>query len=206
LHGLELVVKGLIRGGIRRRPGRAGFTLVELIIASVMALTILEGLVVIVISHLRSTNRTTIHIQARRELSRLIYLMGTEASEGCSLQVAANPASCKQICAAASSSDLRLLTPVVNDAGVASTRVLRYYLSGTQLFRQGPRILLNGRLDLTDLQGATTLLLDDVSAFSARADTNCRSALVSISLSIPNSQQTYTSSYSVRTDVSIYSF
>jgi len=98
------------------------------------------------------------------------------------------------------------LPPLIALTGVASSRVLRYYLSGTQLFRQGPRLLLNGRLDLTDLQGATTLLLDDGSAFSARADTNCHSALVSISFSMPNSQQNYTSSYSVRTDVSTYSF
>jgi hypothetical protein len=98
------------------------------------------------------------------------------------------------------------LPPVIALTGVASSRVLRYYISGTQLFRQGPRILLDGRLALTDLHGAATLLLDDVSAFSAGADTNCRSALVSISLSMPNSQQNYTSSYSVRTDVSTYSF
>lgn len=62
------------------------------------------------------------------------------------------------------------LPPLIALAGVASSRVIRYHLSGTQLFRQEPRILLDGRLDLIDLQGATTLLLDDVSAFSVRTD------------------------------------
>jgi len=91
---------------------------VELIIASVMALSIPGTLVVIVISHLRSTNRTTIHLQPRRGC-RDLSVMSTEASEGFSLQIAANPASCKQICATTSSSDLRLLTPVVSEAVVA---------------------------------------------------------------------------------------
>lgn len=193
---------------LRQRLGRcnsaAGFTLAELLITSVAVLTVLQGLVFALLSQMRSVNAATTNLQTANELARLAYLMDAEVREGCAVQVGATPASCRQVCATTAANDLRVLIPVIDASGVPAMRSIRYYLASGQLFRSGPRILLNGQLDLRDLQGVNTLLLDEASGFTASTDSSCRISNVTVRVSTTNPQQNHQSSFALQAGVSSY--
>lgn len=197
-------MKPLKRHDCRPSVACHGYTLVEILVTSVAALSVLQGLVMMQFSNARTVNAATTNIQVGRELARLAYLLDTEVGEACAIRSGSMPGSCRQTCLTAPSTDLNVLIPVVDAGGAVSTRAIRYFLSNNQLFRTGPRTLLNGQLDLRDLQGVTTLLLDDVSEFSARTDQGCRVSSVSVSILVDNPRQLQTSTFSLNTGVSSY--
>lgn len=193
----------VLRGGYRRHPSASrtkAFTLLELMITTVLVSILLAAISLILTSHLRLTDSETSMIQSRRESARLNYILHSESNEACAVQGGSDPTSCAQTCQTTATNDLRMRIPVIINGTTAGTRLIRYYLSGTELRRNGPAIKPDGQLDLS--QGAIdSLLIDSVSSFSATVDSDCHAALISLSLSLPNSATPLTSSFSLRTNV-----
>ena len=83
----------------------------------------------------------------------------------------------------------------VISAGVPVTPlpVIRYYLgtgsSAGQLRRDGPPILINGRLN-TALTNVDSLVLDGVTSFTPTVESDCRSASLNVTIQVPNSTAT----------------
>jgi len=180
----------------------SGFGLVELLISTVLIVLVLAALASILVSHLGTTDRQGNVVQVRGELARFSYLLGTEVNEACALQRASDPSSCLQTCSTATTTDLRMLIPVLQNGTTATTRVIRYYLSGTTLMREGPRILANGQLETTTGSTSTTaVVLDSVASYTAQIDADCHAATISISQSLPSTTQTSNTTFSVRTSV-----
>jgi prepilin-type N-terminal cleavage/methylation domain-containing protein len=192
-----------LRAIYRRFQGftsQRGFTLLELLITTVLISILLAAISVILSSHLKLTDSETSMIQSRRESARLNYILNSESNEACALKGGSDPSSCSQTCATTASSDLRLRVPVIINGTTAGTRFIRYYLSGTELRRDGPAIKPDGQLDLSQ-SNVDSLLIDSVSAFMATIDSDCHAATISLSLSFPAAASPFTSAFSVRTNV-----
>jgi prepilin-type N-terminal cleavage/methylation domain-containing protein len=193
----------VLRGGYWRHPSASrtkAFTLLELMITTVLVSILLAAISLILTSHLRLTDSETSMIQSRRESARLNYILHSESNEACAVQGGSDPTSCAQTCQTTATNDLRMRIPVIINGTTAGTRLIRYYLSGTELRRNGPAIKPDGQLDLSQA-AIDSLLIDSVSSFSATVDSDCHAALISLSLSLPNSATPLTSSFSLRTNV-----
>jgi type II secretory pathway pseudopilin PulG len=185
-----------------QRSRSRGFSLVELLLSTVLIVVVMAALASILVSHLGTTDRQGNVVQVRRELARFSYLLGTEVNEACALQRASDPSGCLQTCTTATTTDLRILIPVLQNGTTATTRVIRYYLSGTTIMREGPRILANGQLETTTGSASTTaLVLDSVASYTAQIDADCHAATIFISQSLPSTTQTSDTTFSVRTSV-----
>jgi len=185
-----------------QRARSRGFSLVELLLSTVLVVVVMAALASILVSHLGTTERQGNVVQVRRELARFSYLLGTEVNEACALQRASDPSGCLQTCTTATTTDLRMLIPVLQNGTTATTRVIRYYLSGTTIMREGPRILANGQLETTTGSASTTaLVLDSVASYTAQIDADCHAATIFISQSLPSTTQTSDTTFSVRTSV-----
>jgi len=185
-----------------RRRHSPGFTLPELLIGVVLSGLSIAAVATAILTHLRATDRLLWDSQSRRDLARLNVLIGSEVAESCTMQRGASPTSCDppatSPCPGAASSDLRLLIPIqASPASAPVTRVVRYYLSGTQLLRDGPRILTGGRLDpANDRNGA--LLLDGVTLFNPVTGDDCRSVTLTVTTAIPNTGTSRTTTHGFR--------
>lgn len=182
----------------------SGFTLTELLIGSVLAAGAVGLAATLIVGHIRSTDRMIWDSQTRRDIGRLSFLMATELGESCTLLRGAAPTNCvppsTSPCPGTSTAaDLRALVPVqTSPTSAPVNEVVRYYLSGTQLLRDGPRILSNGRLDTSaDQTGA--LLLENVTAFTPVVSSDCRSVTVTLTLGVPNSGTSRTETLTLRT-------
>ena len=185
-----------------QRARSRGFSLVELLLSTVLVVVVMAALASILVSHLGTTERQGNVVLVRRELARFSYLLGTEVNEACALQRASDPSGCLQTCTTSTTTDLRMLIPVLQNGTTATTRVIRYYLSGTTLMREGPRILANGQLETTTGSASTTaLVLDSVASYTAQIDADCHAATIFISQSLPSTTQTSDTTFSVRTSV-----
>jgi len=192
------------RGGHQRYPSASrlkAFTLVELMITTVLVSILLAAISLILTSHLRLTDSETSMIQSRRESARLNYILNSESNEACAVQGGSNPTSCAQTCLTSATNDLRMRIPVIINGTTADTRFIRYYISGTELRRNGPAIKPDGQLDLSQTTMIDSLLIDSVSSFSAVVDSDCHAALISLSLSLPSTATAFTSSFALRTNV-----
>jgi len=192
------------RGGSRRFGSASrtkAFTLLELMITTVLVSILLAAISLILTSHLRLTDSETSMIQSRRESARLNYILNSESNEACAVQGGSNPASCGQTCLTTATNDLRMRIPVVINGTTAGVRFIRYYISGTELRRNGPGIKPDGQLDLSQTTMIDSLLIDSVSSFSAVVDSDCHAALINLSLSLPSTTTPFTSSFALRTNV-----
>ncbi len=181
-----------------------GFTIVELLVGSVLSVIALTAVASVAIGHIRSTDRTLWSIQLRRDLSRLSTLLTAEANEACVFRSGQAPTTCTPPsttttpgCTGVLGTDLQMGIRVIN-AGVPVTPlpVVRYYLgtggAAGQLRRVGPPILATGRLN-TALANVDSLVLDGVTTFSPTVEDDCRSARLSVTLQVPNSTAIRTS-------------
>jgi len=202
------------------RPSASGFTIVELLVGSVLTVIALTAVASVAIGHIRSTDRTLWTIQLRRDLARLNTLLTAEAGESCVFRSGQTPTSCTPDststpgCTGTAGTDLRMGVQVIN-AGAPATPlpVVRYYLGtgGTagQLRRVGPPILASGRLN-TAVADVDSLVLDGVTNFTARVPAmpstlaDCRSARVDITVQVPNSTASRTRTFTLSPGVTEY--
>jgi len=178
-----------------------GFTLMELMITTILISIILAAISAILSGHLRLTDSETSMIQSRRESARLNYILNSESNEACAVKGGSDPTSCSQTCLTTATNDLRMRVPVLINGTTAGTRFIRYYLSGTELRRNGPAIKPDGQLDLSQATMIDSLLIDSVSAFNAVIDSDCHAAAITLSLSLQNTVAPFTSRFSLRTNV-----
>jgi hypothetical protein len=87
---------------------------------------------------------------------------------------------------------LRLLVPFSTGVNAAPIpRVIRFYTAVNvttgrrELRRDGPRILINGRLDSTTAND-NAVLIDGVNTFNTSVSADCRTASIQLSLDVPN--------------------
>ncbi len=186
-----------------RKPG-LGFTLVELLIVSVIGGLLIAGAALVGVTHIRSsTNQLTIQ-QRRSDWGKLSYLIETEVGEGEAVATGTTTTGCADSVA----SLLSITVPIFDSTSPAAnvpTRLIHYYTTGaggaTQLWRCGPAILdgsgANTRAGQLSPSGGlvTSLLMDGVALTATAADAT--SLTITPTIVIPGSVEPFT----VRTKV-----
>jgi prepilin-type N-terminal cleavage/methylation domain-containing protein len=115
----------------RRRPG---FTLPELLIATVLACLLMAALVAVVVGHVRSRGRMEAVMKLQDDWTRVQFLLDQDIEESIA---SSNASGC-----AASGTRLTLTVAGTNQP-------ITYYLDGTNLRRCGPTITVTGELSPT---------------------------------------------------------
>ncbi|MCP9837880.1 prepilin-type N-terminal cleavage/methylation domain-containing protein [Cyanobium sp. N.Huapi 1H5] len=176
----------------------SGFTLVELLIGTVLGGIAVAAAASVIVSHLNSTNATIWAVQLQRDLSKFNFLLNSEAVEACRMQAGtppandtacvpgtfATPLSCATVTGPATSFSLLVPLDVANADPVE--RVITYRLDTGRVVRDGPRILTSGRLDTTVANNQNNaVVLDGVTAFTPTVSADCRSATITVTLSVP---------------------
>jgi prepilin-type N-terminal cleavage/methylation domain-containing protein len=191
----------------RSQPTSPGFTLVELLVGVVVGGIALASIANVAVSHVRTTNRVTWNTQAQRDIAKINSFLAVESREACAFSAAAaapagwtntntpmpTPSPCTTPpCATAAGTELRLLVPFSTGVNAAPIpRVIRFYTAlnattgRTELRRDGPRILINGRLDSTTAND-NAVLIDGVNTFTTSVSADCRTANLQLSLDVPN--------------------
>ncbi len=182
---------------IKRSSG--GFTLVELLIGGVISAIVLGSVAVLGVQQLRLADRVYALTTLNRNFRRISDLLKVEAGEACILRGGANPRTtatlpdtpCKpenpSVCApgTATFTDLRMLIPIQGANNTISYNVVRYYLSGNELLRDGPQVGTDGLLTTTTTTGSR--VLGNVSTFAARISADCTWVSIDLGLSVPGS-------------------
>jgi prepilin-type N-terminal cleavage/methylation domain-containing protein len=197
------------------QPASPGFTLVELLLGVLLGGITLAAAAQIVVSHLNSTNTTIWSSQIQRDLSKFNFLLSSEAEEGCRLQSGAAPANgtacapppaispCNGV--AAPLGNLNILVPMAVANNDPVGRVITYKLVGNQVLRDGPRILTTGRLDSTVANNQNNaVVLDGVTAFTPTVATDCRTATLLVTLTVPTTANTVSQTITLATGVTDY--
>lgn len=136
-----------------RRPGSAassGFTILELILTSVIGCLLFVVMASVIVSHIRTTSRAELAQRVRDDANRINYFIQTEASESSSV----DPAPTAIACASSSAGGTPLFglnVPINTGESDLPTNVVRivYYTAGGNLRRCGPAINANGSLVYT---------------------------------------------------------
>lgn len=119
---------------MNRRRSRAGFTLPELLIATVLACLLMAALVAVVVGHVRSRRTMEAVMKLQDDWTRVQFLLDQDIEES----IASSTAS---VCAP-SGAKLTLTVAGTNQP-------ITYYLAGTNLRRCGPAITVTGELSPT---------------------------------------------------------
>jgi prepilin-type N-terminal cleavage/methylation domain-containing protein len=204
----------------RVRPPLAkshGFTLVELLIGTVLGGIAVAAAASVIVSHLNSTNATIWAVQLQRDLSKFNYLLNSEAVEACRVQAGtppandtacvpgtfATPLSCATVTGPATNFSLLVPLDVANADPVE--RVITYRLDAGRVLRDGPRILTSGRLDTTVANNQNNaVVLDGVTAFTPTVSADCRSATITVTLAVPTYALTRTQTIRVAAGAAHY--
>jgi hypothetical protein len=129
------------------RHARAGFTIIELVVTSVLGSLLFAVLAPMIIAHIRSTSTSELGARVRNDDNRIDYFIQTEASEAASVE--ADPVG--NCAAAAAGGATRFNLNVPRNTGRADdlANVVRiyYYTSSGNLRRCGPPINADGSLD-----------------------------------------------------------
>ncbi len=193
-----------MRSNTRRRRSRNGFTLIELLIGGVLTAIALGSVAVLSVHQIRIADRVYSLTTVNRNFRRISDLLKVEAGEACILRGGASPRTtatlpdtpCKpenpSVCApgTASFTDLRMLIPLQDASNAISYNVVRYYLSGNELLRDGPQVNANGVLTTTVTNGSR--VLGNVSTFAATVSADCTWVSLNLGLSVPGSADVVT--------------
>jgi hypothetical protein len=202
----------------------AGFTLVELLTATTLLVLTMAVVTVLTIQQIRLTDTISITATLDRRFRKLSNLLREEFREACLLRADTNPRTtaippdtpcnpervstvepvspCGRltplpgVSIPALGSDVRLLIPISTAA--ASTpdyRVVRFYLNGTELRRNGPPINEDGTLSATD--PIDQPVATNVSAFTTTVSPDCSWARLNITLLVPGTSTTQTRTLSL---------
>lgn len=181
-----------------------GFTLVELLIGSVVSTIVLGSIGFLAVHQIRIADRVYASTTLNRNFRRLSDLLKIEIGEACMLRGGINPRTtatlpdtpCKpqatSACSpATASSDLRLLVPIQeSSSNTPLYNITRYYLSGDQLLRDGPLVGANGLLTTTATSGSR--VMTNVASFIPTVSADCTSVRLNVGIRIPGSANTVT--------------
>jgi Tfp pilus assembly protein FimT len=179
-----------------------GFTLVELLIGGVVTTIVLGSIAVLAVHQIRISDRVYTSTTIDRNFKRLSDLLKLEIGEACILRGDADPRTtatlpdtpCKPLapsnCTGTATADLRLLLPVQNANNTISYNVVRYYVSGTDLLRDGPQVGTDGLLTTT--AATSSKVLTNVSAFTPTVSANCTWVSLVVDLTVPRTTNVVT--------------
>ena len=192
----------------RSLASAAGFTLVELLVGVVIGGIALAALASVAVGHIRVTGRVTWNTQVQRDIGKINSFMAVETREACAFTADASapanwatspmptPSPCTTACSTTAGpttgTQLRMLVPLNTGVNAAPIpRVIRYYTAlnattgRTELRRDGPAILADGRLDSSTNQTGA-MLIDGVNTFTPTVSADCRTVNLQMSLDVPN--------------------
>jgi prepilin-type N-terminal cleavage/methylation domain-containing protein len=191
----------------------AGFTLVELLIATSISVITMAMVAVLSVHQIRITDTISTTATLDRRFRTLSNLLREEFREACLLRADANPRTtatapdtpCNPepvspcgnlttgVSTPASGNDVRLLMPIRSAVATdpPDYRVVRFYRTGTDLLRDGPTITINGTLDSTANTNGQ-LVASNVSAFTTTVSPDCSWARLNITMSVPGTATTQT--------------
>ncbi len=193
-----------MRSNIRRRRSRNGFTLIELLIGGVLTAIALGSVAVLSVHQIRIADRVYSLTTVNRNFRRLSDLLKVEVGEACILRGGANPRTtatlpdspCKpqspSVCdPATAAADLRMLIPVqAAGSNAISYNLVRFYLNGNELLRDGPQVDANGLLTNTAATGSR--VLSNVSTFTPTVSADCTWVSLVLGLNVPGSTDVVT--------------
>lgn len=167
LRSRSLALVGPHRG---RQPERA-FTLAELLLVTAMGAVVLLGAIMMLVSHIRSSNRLAVLLHLQDHCGWVQHLINREIEQAERAE--------------GGNGSLELFFP-----GDTGTPTITYALNSVQreLRRQGPPIDVNGRL-VTGVASRNDLVARDVTDFDVNV-TNPRSPSYSITMEGPNNVTT----------------
>lgn len=183
-----------------------GFALVELLIGGVVSAVVLGSVAVLAVHQIRIADRVYESTTINRNFKRLSDLLKIEVGEACLLRRGVDPGTSRTItppdtrckpappsalgqrnnaeCATPSATaDLRLLIPVEAANNTIQYNVIRYYLSGTELLRDGPQVGTDGLLTTTAATGSR--VLSNVSTFTPTVSADCTWVSLDVGLTLP---------------------
>lgn len=170
-----------------RHQVNQGFTLVELLISGVVSAIVLGAIAALAVHQIRIADTVYASTTIDRQFRRLSDLLKIEVGEACILRGGADPRTtatlpdtpCKPLatsnCTGADTADLRLLIPIQGAGNTISYNIVRYYVDGTELRREGPQVGANGLLIpiTTGTPAVIQRVLTNVSAFTPRVSADC---------------------------------
>jgi hypothetical protein len=169
----------------RRPRSEAGVTLVELLVALLISGLFVPLIWVSIRGAIQFFEATIWQVQLERDLDRLTTLLDAEAFDACLFSTTANPAAncvptAAQACNTAQANQLRFRATLLDgDNAPAGTRVVRYFRTGTDLFRNGPAVLPNGQLDPNAANNQTNqLVMRGVTGFAVTPGNDCTTATI----------------------------
>ena len=179
-----------------------GFTLVELLIGSVLTIITMGSVAFLATQQIRVADRVYASTTINRSFRRFSDLLKVEVGEACILRGGANPRTtaplagdnpCKpqnpSVCSPqATTADLRMLVPIQppGSNAIAYTNIITYRLAGNELLRDGPQIGANGLLVPGTVVTASRVL-SNVSAFTATVSADCTWVRLNLTLAVPGS-------------------
>jgi prepilin-type N-terminal cleavage/methylation domain-containing protein len=196
----------------------AGFTIVELLIASAISAVMMAMIANLTVHQIRLGDNFYTTATLNRRFRQLSDLLRDEFNEACLLRANADPRTtatapdtpCNPeavspcgsltplpgVSTPAIGTDVRLLIPILNPATNTTVyRPVRYILDGTDLRRLGPRVNDNGTLDANDLPAnylarVGDLVMNNVAAFSTTVSPDCAWATLNVTLTLPGTSTT----------------
>jgi len=195
-----------------RQPSRPtalrGFTLVELLISSVVSAVMMGLIANLAVHQTRISDNFYTTATLNRRFNVFSNLLRAEFKDACLLRGGANPSSTNCIPPAtsdcgtlggastpATGSDLRMQIPVFNNATNANTYpTVRYYISGTDLRRDGPAVNNDGSLNPVTTTN-NQLVMNNVSAFAVTVAPDCAWATINLTLTLPGTATTQTRTF-----------
>jgi len=188
--------KALAGGRPRIKASKQGFTLVELLIGLALTSLVLGSLAVLAVQQMQLANRVVGFTDVNRNFQRLSDLLKIETGEACILRKGVSPRTtatlpdtpCKpeatSACATPSSAnELWLLVAIQDGINGIAYAPIRYYLSGTDLLRDGPQVDDNGLLTTTTATGSR--VLTNISRFVPTVSTDCTSVSLDVGVTYP---------------------
>ncbi|MCP9885111.1 hypothetical protein KBY97_08230 [Synechococcus sp. ATX 2A4] len=184
-----------------KRQSSNGFTLVELLIGSVLTIITMGSVAFLAAQQIRVADNVYATTTINRSFRRFSDLLKVEVAEACMLRGGVNPRTtatlpdtpCKpqdpSVCLPqTTTSDLRMLVPIQppGSNAITYTNIIRYYLSGTELLRDGPQIGVNSLL-VPGTTVAASRVLSNVSAFTATVSGDCTWVTLNLTLAVPGS-------------------
>ena len=197
--------------GQRFKSSNPGFTLVELLTAVLLSALVIESLAQLAVQQINLANRVYGFSSTNRNFRRLSDLLKIEVGEACLLRKGLalpttytwpnNP--CKPLstsaCSTSSSNNkLYLLIPIQgSDNSIVYSNTAFYYLSGTDLLREGPQVGTDGLLSSTaNVTGRR--VLTNVTTFIPSVSADCTSVDLEVGVTYPGKAE-------VRRTLSFYS-
>lgn len=184
-----------MRSSLSNHRINQGFTLVELLIGGVVSAIVLGSVAVLAVHQIRIADNVYASTLINRNFKRLSDLLKVEVEEACLLRGDVDPRTtatlpdtpCKPLatsnCSGAATADLRLLIPVAAANNTIGYNVVRYYLNGTDLLRDGPQVGADGLLTTTAATGSR--VLSNVTTFTPTVSADCTWVSLVVGLTVP---------------------